>query len=471
MTNDEFTRHLTLDMDIFAHQSLLILGLARQGLALARFAAGVGAKVTVSDLRQAEHLTNEVSQLSDLDISFELGGHPVSLLDDCDVVAISGSVPADAPFVNLARARGLPITNDSQEFFRRSPTKHTVGLTGSAGKTTTTALVGHLLKTANISAWVGGNIGHPLIQDLGQIKTEDVVVQELSSFQLELWEESPHIAAVTNITPNHLDRHKTMAQYTSAKMNILRHQSADDIAILNRDDAGSYALASMAAGRVRTFSLDGSSVEDGAFVQNGRIMLHNGAREIPIMATRHVPLIGQHNLANVLAAITIVTSVDEKIGPAALSHGIRTFQAVPHRLELITEQNGVRYINDSIATAPERALAGLQALQGESIILLAGGKDKNMVWEPWAEAVCRSVKTVVLFGSLADLMAEKLARAGRRDNIFKTDSVANAVEIGIEHATSGDIILLSPGGTSYDAFKDFEERGNHFKSLIGDLLN
>lgn len=457
-------------MDWFTDKHLLILGLARQGLALARFAVGVGAKVTVSDLRKADQLSDEIAQLSDLDISFVLGGHPDSLLDHCDVMALSGSVPADAPFVNRARERGIPLTNDSQEFIRRSPSDRTVGVTGSAGKTTTTALVGHLLKTAQVPVWVGGNIGHPLIQDLASIGTNDVTVQELSSFQLEIWEKSPHVAAVTNITPNHLDRHKTMDSYTNAKANILTHQASDDIAILNQDDAGAMGLSGLVAGRQRTFSLT-EAVSDGAFLKDGRILIHNGSREIPVMATRHVPLIGQHNIANVLAALTIVTAVDEKIGPAPLSHGIRTFKPVPHRLELVAEARGIRFINDSIATAPERALAGLKALDGESIILLAGGKDKNMVWEPWAEAVCRSVKTVILFGALSELMADKLAAAGRTSGLFKTDTVADAVEIGIEAAESGDIILLSPGGTSYDAFKDFEERGNHFKLLIGERMN
>ncbi|MEM7798837.1 MAG: UDP-N-acetylmuramoyl-L-alanine--D-glutamate ligase, partial [Chloroflexota bacterium] len=443
-------------MDRLTNKHLLILGLARQGIALARFAVGVGAKVTVSDLSPADKLAEAMADLDGLEVEFVLGSHPPSLLEKCDAVAISGGVPADAPFVKAARAKGISITNDSQELIRRIPTKQTVGITGSAGKTTTTALVGHILRTANVPTWVGGNIGYPLIQDLDRIEPHDVVVQELSSFQLQVWEQSPAIAAVTNITPNHLDRHKTLENYTLAKRRILDFQSENDIAILNRDDKGAFDLAPVVKGRLRSFSLR-EAVNDGATLKNGRILIRSGMREIPIMAARHVPLIGQHNLANVLAAITIATAVDEKIGPAALSHAIRTFDAVPHRLELVAEKSGVRFINDSIATAPERALAGLQALEGNPIVLLAGGKDKNMVWEPWAQTVSQQIKSVVLFGALKDVLAQKLSEAGRTEAVYVVDSVSDAVDKSIDLAKRGDTVLLSPGGTSYDAFKDFEE--------------
>ena len=199
------------------NKQLLILGMARQGMALARFAVAAGAEVTISDLRPAESLKAEIDQLSDLKIKYVLGGHPDILLDRCDLMAVSGSVPLTAPIVQAAKARGIPLTNDSHEVIKRISTPLTIGITGSAGKTTTTSLVGAIFETAGIRAWVGGNIGRPLITSVPKIEASDTMVQELSSFQLDLWRQSPHVAAVTNITPNHLDRHKTMAAYTAAQ--------------------------------------------------------------------------------------------------------------------------------------------------------------------------------------------------------------------------------------------------------------
>ncbi|MFQ5419533.1 MAG: Mur ligase family protein, partial [Anaerolineae bacterium] len=249
-------------MDNFTGKHIVILGLARQGKALARFAAGVGAVVTVSDLRSPQKLEATLTSLSDLAINYVLGEHPMSLLDQADVLAISGGVPADAPLVTAARERNITVTNDSQEFLQRTPTA-VIGITGSAGKTTTTALTGVISQVAGRRTWVGGNIGRPLIADLHKMAADDVVVQELSSFQLEIWDRSPQVAAVLNITPNHLDRHKTMKAYIDAKANILRHQSAEGTAVLCADDPGSFALQPLVNGRVRLFSLE-KSIDDGA---------------------------------------------------------------------------------------------------------------------------------------------------------------------------------------------------------------
>ncbi|MCP5101334.1 MAG: UDP-N-acetylmuramoyl-L-alanine--D-glutamate ligase, partial [Chloroflexi bacterium] len=261
-------------MDYLKGKQLLILGLARQGKALARFAAKTGAMVTVSDLRSPDKLTNTQAELSDLEINYVLGEHPMSLLEKTDVLAISGGVPADAPFVEAARKRGIMITNDSQEFIKRTPTA-VIGITGSAGKTTTTALTGVISQVSGRRTWVGGNIGKPLIADLHKMEVDDVVVQELSSFQLEIWDRSPNVAAVLNITPNHLDRHRTMKAYIHAKANILRNQSADSTAVLCADDPGSLALQPLVNGRIRLFSLE-KDIKDGAVIYNNQIWLRNG---------------------------------------------------------------------------------------------------------------------------------------------------------------------------------------------------
>jgi UDP-N-acetylmuramoylalanine--D-glutamate ligase len=454
-------------VDALTGKRLLILGLARQGKALARFAVGVGAEVTISDLRSPETLQSELDEVSDLQIELVLGEHPMSLLERTDVLAISGGVPADAPLVQAARQKGIAITNDEQEFIRRTPTA-VIGITGSAGKTTTTALTGVMAQVAGRRTWVGGNIGRPLIADLHKMEADDVVVQELSSFQLEIWEQSPPIAAVLNLTPNHLDRHKTMAAYANAKANIVRFQEESDIAVLCLDDAGSLALRPLVNGRLRLFSLE-KPVTDGAFLHNGKIWLRNG-HETAVCRVEDVQLRGRHNLLNVCAAVTLADSAG--IPAEAMYEAIRTFHGVEHRLELVRELNGVRYINDSIATAPERALAAL-ASYDEPIILLAGGRDKDMVWDEWARVVSQRVKHVILFGELAELLEKKLADLTGFQNlsglVTRVETMAESVAVAQRTAVPGDIVLLSPGGTSYDAFKDFAERGERFRELVNDL--
>jgi UDP-N-acetylmuramoylalanine--D-glutamate ligase len=449
-------------MDELYGKHLIILGLARQGTALARFAVEAGAKVTVTDLRSAETLQPALADLSDLDIEFILGEHPMTILDDADMVAISGGVPANAPLVQAAREKNIPITNDSQEFAKRVPTA-VIGITGSAGKTTTTALTGVMGQVSGRMTWVGGNIGRPLIADLHKMNPGDMVVQELSSFQLEIWTQSPHVAAVLNITPNHLDRHKTIGAYADAKANILRYQNDNDIAVLAADDPGALALEHEVRGRLRTFSLRGV-VEDGAFVRDNEIWLRNGS-EKRVCSLDDIHLHGEHNVLNVLAAVTLADSVDVPVD--AMAQAIRTFRGVEHRLELVREIEGVRYINDSIATAPERAMAALSAFD-EPIILLAGGRDKDMEWDEWTQQVSQRVKHVILFGDLADMLADRLQSAGY-DTIIRDQNLADAVTSAAEIAQSGDIVLLSPAGTSFDAFTDFAERGEVFRELVKEL--
>lgn len=454
-------------MDALYGKQLLILGLARQGKALARFAVQAGAKVTISDLRSPETLAAELDDLKDCPIAYVLGEHPMSLLEDLDVMAISGGVPLTAPLVQAALEQGVFLTNDSQEFIKRTPTA-VIGITGSAGKTTTTALTGVISQIAGRTTWVGGNIGRPLIADLHKMDKDDVVVQELSSFQLDLWQQSPAIAAVLNITPNHLDRHKTMKAYINAKANILRYQSADDTAVLCADDAGSYALKPLVNGRLRLYSLE-HAVTDGAFVHDGQIWLRNG-KETAVCRTSEVQLRGKHNLLNILAAITLADSAGLPV--EAMVQAIRTFNGVEHRLELVRNREGVQWINDSIATAPERAMAALNAFD-EPIILLAGGRDKDMEWDTWAQELPSKCQHVILFGELADLLEQKLSEHSGVKNLpsfmTRVETMAEAVEAAVNTAVNGDIVLLSPGGTSFDAYQDFAQRGEAFRELVKDL--
>lgn len=456
-------------MDALYGKRLVILGMARQGTALARFAVGVGAHVTLSDLRPPEVLLGASANglpawAADLpadQLHFVLGEHPLSLLDDCDLLAISGGVSIDAPLVVEAQRRDIPLTNDSIEFALRAPAP-LVGITGSAGKTTTTALVGRMGQVSGQRTWVGGNIGRPLIGDLAEMSPDDLIVMELSSFQLEIWQGlSPAIAAVLNITPNHLDRHKSMARYTAAKANILRHQGPEGVAVLSADDAGALGLREQVRGRLRLFSRRGP-VDDGAFVDGDTIWLCGPDGRRALCAVSEIRLRGDHNVLNVLAATALAEAVG--VPDDAIVEGIRTFAGVPHRLETVRELDGVKYINDSIATAPERAMAALAAYD-EPIILLAGGRDKDMVWDEWARQVAQRVKRVILFGELAEPLAERLDGV----NMTRVETLAEAVYVAQSEAAAGDIVLLSPGGTSFDSYSDFAERGEHFRLLVGEL--
>ncbi len=451
-------------MDEWEGKHLVILGLARQGTALARFAAEAGASVTVSDLRSTEKLASEMDELKDLKITFVMGEHPMEMLNETDVLAISGGVPADSAFVTAAREKGITITNDSQEFIKRAP-GDVIGITGSAGKTTTTALTGVIGQVAGRRTWVGGNIGRPLIADLNKIGPDDMVVQELSSFQLEIWAQSPPIATVLNITPNHLDRHKTMAAYVNAKANILRHQKSSGIAILSADDPGSLALSPMVKGRLRLFSRN-REVEDGAFIRDGQLWLRNG-KESAVCLLSRIKLRGQHNILNVLAAVTLADTVG--VPPEAMEEAIETFRGVEHRLEFIRMIDGVQYINDSIATAPERALAAIDSFS-EPVILLAGGRDKNMEWGEWAIKVQEKARHIILFGELAETLDKHLAQQRKKVSepsaVTRVETMEEAVLTATEIAEAGDVVLLSPGGTSFDAFVDFAERGEQFRQQV-----
>jgi UDP-N-acetylmuramoylalanine--D-glutamate ligase len=301
------------------------------------------------------------------------------------------------------------------------------------------------------------------------MRNGDLAVQELSSFQLEIWDQSPPVAAVLNITPNHLDRHKTMAVYEAAKANIVRYQSADDIAVLCADDPRARALQHQTPGRVRLFSLR-ERVADGAYFADGRVWLRRvGGTAEAICDEGLIRLRGRHNLLNVLAAVTLADSVG--IEKSAMRRAIATFSGVEHRLETIADVAGVLYVNDSIATAPERALAAIRSFS-EPLILLAGGRDKDLDWREWVQEVNRTVKAVVLFGELGALLEALLKgdKEGREQvdacTIVRVESLEEALPVAAKLALPGDVVLLSPGGTSFDAYADFAARGEVFRGLV-----
>jgi UDP-N-acetylmuramoylalanine--D-glutamate ligase len=492
-----------MTLTTFAGKRIVILGLARQGIALARFFLREDAQVTISDVAPADQLSAPLTELAGLPVRLVLGGHPSELLDNCDLLCLSGGVPPQIPLVAAARRQGIPLSNDALLTLQHSPAR-SIGITGSSGKTTTTTLVGLMLAaqaegdasaalsmTERCAVWVGGNIGVPLVDQLAQVSAEDWLVLELSSFQLELFDgqsygqaQSPHVAAVLNVTHNHLDRHPSMAHYSAAKANILQWQVPQDVAVLGADDAvtggwlhsgyvhiaagpGQEVLSFPLPGRVLGFGLE-EPAGDGCWLLQDDLVLRLDGQEQRVLPANRVKLRGRHNLLNVAAACAI--SAAARVQPPAMAAVASNFAGVEHRLELVRERDGVRWYNDSIATAPERAAAALHSFQ-EPIVLLAGGRDKKLPWTDFARLVRQRVRVLILFGEAAGLIDQAVAsQPGGYDlTVLRCADLPQAVTAAAQMALPGDVVLLSPGGTSFDSYKDFAARGEHFRALVNGL--
>ena len=451
--------------DSLQGKRVAILGFARQGKSLARWLPTVGASVVVNDSKTPEQLRLNMTDYPDVD--FVLGGHPETVLDGVDILCVSGGVPLDLPIVQTARWRGIPLQNDAQFFLERCPAP-VIGITGSAGKTTTTTLVGEIMRRAGHKTWVGGNIGDVLLDVLPKIRVSDRVVMELSSFQLELMTVSPEIGAVLNVTPNHLDRHGTMEAYLEAKDNLITHQDpANSTAVLGRDDPGSRGLEARVPGRLLWFSAR-EMVANGVFLAGQRIVITGSASPdgapIVIGERSDIQLRGEHNVQNVLAACAITGGASVK--PEIMMSVVREFRGVPHRLEPVRVVNGVTYVNDSIATAPERVTAALRSYT-EPLVLLLGGRDKKLPWEEMIALALRKSRHMIAFGEAGDLVVNTIrALCGDTEIVTRVDTLDEAVAEATKCAQKGDVVLLSPGGTSYDAYTDFVERGEHFRRLV-----
>ncbi|MGB9641363.1 MAG: UDP-N-acetylmuramoyl-L-alanine--D-glutamate ligase [Anaerolineales bacterium] len=455
---------------------VLILGAARQGLALARFMVEHGAHVTLNDKQTVENLIESQHALADYPIRWVLGSHPIELLDETDLVCVSGGVPLSLPLLIEARQRGIPLTNDTQIFLEQTPAT-VVGITGSAGKTTTTTLVGRIAQAACSAevkekpfqkVWIGGNIGTPLINDLNKMTKEDLVILELSSFQLEILTRSPQIAAVLNITPNHLDRHGTMEAYIEAKAQILYHQQDRDMAILNREDLGSWGLRDRIRGELCTFGMALNDQYIGTYQDEGWVKFWDGKKAIKLLPIGEIALRGEHNRLNVLAACAIALSAG--IPAWACRIGVSGFKGVPHRLEFVRSWHGADWYNDSIATAPERSMAAIRSFE-EPLVLLLGGRDKNLPWHNFARLAIERARYLILFGEAADKIERTFYEIGKPElpPIVRCRNLEEAVHAAAAVAQNGDVVLLSPGATSFDEFRDFEERGECFRKWVMNL--
>jgi UDP-N-acetylmuramoylalanine--D-glutamate ligase len=449
-------------------ERVTIIGAGREGIALARYLAGRGAKVTITDIKDESQLRIALDELAGLSIGYLLGGHPREALDT-DVIFVSPGVPKEIPLLREAQERGIELSSETKLFFNLCPAP-IIGITGSSGKTTTTALVGAIMKAQGRRTFVGGNIGSPLINLVDQLKEEDSVVMELSSFQLAGLDQSPHIAALLNLSPNHLDRHESMDDYVAAKTNIIRFQGPDDHAILNADQPLTRELARLCRGQVALFSHE-RQVDAGAFLDKESVVLRWKGETRTVCDVSEIKLLGPHNVDNVLAACAISAAAGAKTG--AMRTVFTAFGGVEHRLELVAQIGGARYYDDSIATSPQRTIAALNSF-ADPIILLAGGRDKHLPLEELAQLILAKVKALILFGEAAPLLEQTVMRAnratrGERLPIYRSADMREAVLAAAKLAKEGDVVLLSPACTSFDMYKDFAERGAHFQSRVREL--
>ena len=443
------------------------LGLFGGGVGVTRFLARQGARVTVTDLRAPAELADSVAQLAGLDVRCVLGEHRPEDFTHADLVVVNPAVPKSSPFLALAREHHVPLCAEMNLFFERCPAR-TIGVTGSNGKSTTTAMLGEILRHTPSRVWVGGNIGRCLIEQVAQIQPGDWVVLELSSFQLEdLGAQglSPHVALVTNISPNHLDRHGTMAAYVEAKQQIVRHQRTDDRVVLNLDDdhvrvwdahtdADPWWFSHTAHGRHGTFEQDAQLV----------VRDRGGVRRLDVLSRLLVP--GRHNRTNALAAAAAAASVG--VADRAIAEGLASFTGLPHRLEAVAQRAGVRFYNDSIATTPASVMVALQAF-AEPVILIAGGYDKKVDLSELARHIAEQTKAVVLIGQTGPALAEWIGQAPAPPLVRSAATMDEAVGLAADLAEPGDVVLLSPGCASYDMFRNFEDRAARFVDAVARL--
>ena len=447
-------------------KKVAVVGLGMSNRALIRYLLAKGVVPTACDRLGPKELGGTYDQLAAQGVAFRLGPGYLEDLEGFDVVFLTPGMPKNLPQIEKAKEAGVVLSSETDLFFALCPAP-IVGITGSSGKTTTTTLVGKLLAGGGGRVFVGGNIGTPLIDQVDSITNEDRVVLELSSFQLELMEQSPHVAVITNITPNHLDVHPTMEDYVHAKKNIYRWQHEGDVAIFNEDDPYTPEMIREARGQVFTFSRR-RPVARGAWVDGEEIVLTGTGLEGAVCSVRDLALLGSHNVENVLAACLAAAALGAPLGHMA--EVCRTFTGVAHRLELVGEVCGVKYYNDSIATTPARAIAGLNAFTSP-IVLIAGGSDKNLPFDELADHIISKVRHLVLVG----LTAEKIERAVRQKKkdfpILRAKEFSQAVRLAAEVARPGDVVLLSPACASYDMFRNFEERGDLFRRLVKELAD
>ena len=445
------------------HKTVAVIGIGVSNTPLLERLLTEGIRVTACDKRSREQMGEQAEHLEQLGCELHLGTDYLKDLD-ADVIFRTPGLRPDVPEIAACVDRGAVLTSEMEVFFEVCPCT-IIAVTGSDGKTTTTTIIAELLKAAGKRVWVGGNIGHPLLCEADGMLATDYAVLELSSFQLMTMKHSPHIAVVTNLAPNHLDVHRDMAEYVAAKENIFRHQSGEDVAVFNADNAITAEQSHRAPGRARLFSRQ-DEVADGVFLRGEDIVCRSGGHERVVMTTGDIKIPGVHNVENYMAAIA---AVDGLVPDEVIRDFAREFGGVEHRIELVRTYRGVRYYNDSIASSPSRTIAGLRSFH-EKVILIAGGYDKHIPFDVLGPEIVEHVKLLVLCGATADKIRAAVENApgyepGKPEILDVTPFTA-AVEAARDRAQPGDVVTLSPACAAFDQFKNFAERGKFFKSIV-----
>ena len=454
-------------LDGLKGQSIAVIGMGTSNTPLIRMLLRAGLKVTVCDKSPRERVAEQAAELESLGAKLQLGADYLSKLHRFDLIFRTPGLSPNTPELRQAVEKGSELTSEMELFFRLCPCP-IIGVTGSDGKSTTTTLIGEFLKEAGFHVFVGGNIGKPLLPDVDSMTAEDMAVVELSSFQLMTMDQSPQVAVFTNLSPNHLDYHHTMEEYTAAKVNIFKHQGAEDRAVFNYDNDVTRALSAQAPGQVMLFSRR-QRLEEGVYLRDDTIWLTNamGSREVLPLSMIQLP--GAHNIENYMAAIA---AVDGLVPDKCVRAVAQRFTGVEHRIELVRELDGVRWFNDSIGTSPTRTMACLDSFP-QKLILIAGGYDKGVPFTQLGVEITQKVKLLLLTGATAPAIRQAVEGAPGfgpgTPEIVETENLAAAVAAARQAARPGDVVVLSPACAAFDQFKNFAERGRVFKDLVNAL--
>lgn len=453
-------------LDSIKDKKVAVFGIGVSNIPLIKLLRSHGIAVTACDKNTREGLGDTARELEALGAVLHLGPDYMEDLD-ADLIFRSPGIRPDMPAFEAAVARGAKVTSEMEVFFDVCPCKK-IAVTGSDGKTTTTTIIAKLLEKAGYKVHLGGNIGHPLLAETFDMKSEDIAVLELSSFQLMRMETSPEIAVVTNVAPNHLDIHKGMEEYVASKKNIFLHQKPGDKVVLNRDNQLTYSFAAEAKGDVVLFSRQ-NPMESGVVLEKGVICVKRDGVSRPVLPVEDILLPGVHNIENYMAAIGAVEGLvsDEIIRDFA-----KKFGGVEHRIELVRVLHGVKYYNDSIGSSPSRTIAGLRAFQ-QKVILIAGGYDKHIPYDVLGPELVEHVKALVLTGATGPKIRTAAEQAPGYNPaelpIYDVDDFEEAVKKAQSLAKDGDVVILSPASASFDKFKNFMERGDTFKRIVNEL--
>ncbi len=443
-------------------KDVTVLGIGISNLPLIRMLCALGANVTACDKKSLEALGDTACELKALGVSLHTGD---GYLDELcgDIIFKTPGMRYDIPQLIDAVSRGITVTSEMEVFFELCPAE-IIAVTGSDGKTTTTTLIYEMLKAQGHTCFLGGNIGAPLLDRVDQIKPEDKVVVELSSFQLHTMKKSPHIAVVTNLSPNHLDMHKSMDEYIDAKCNIFRYQTSSDKLIINGENEITASFAAKATASTYLFGRN-HSYSTGIFLENDVICVSENGAVTPVLRVSDIKLPGVHNIENYMAAIGAVWG---KVGIDAIRNVARNFGGVHHRLELVRELDGVRYYNSSIDSSPTRTAAALSAFS-KPVIVIVGGYDKKIPFEPLGKTLTERAKAVVLMGATAEKIEAAIKAAGGTMPLYRAENMEQAISLCKNAACNGDIVVLSPACASFDKYKNFEQRGEHFTAVVNAL--